>query len=127
MAMICDAPDMRAPWIAASPTPPQPMTATVEPASTFAEFTTAPTPVTTPQPMSAATSIGTDDSSRTTDASGAIVSSPNAAGPRPGLMCSPPALAYGVNMWVNPDSHNVGWPRTQKKHRRHGAIGAMIT
>ena len=49
---------MRAPWIAASPTPPAPKTATVEPASIRAVLSTAPTPVVTPQPISAARSSG---------------------------------------------------------------------
>ena len=38
--------------------PPQPITATVSPGRTFAVFITAPTPVVTPQPMSAALSSG---------------------------------------------------------------------
>jgi hypothetical protein len=42
--------------IAAMPTPPQPMTATVAPGSTRAVLITAPTPVITQQPTSAATS-----------------------------------------------------------------------
>ena len=49
---------MRAPWMAERPMPPAPKTATVEPGSTFAVFSTAPTPVMTPQPMSAARSSG---------------------------------------------------------------------
>ena len=43
--------DVRAPWMADSPTPPAPNTATVEPGSTLAVLSTAPTPVVTPQPM----------------------------------------------------------------------------
>ena len=41
-----------------SPTPPQPITATEEPASTPAVLMTAPTPVATPQPIRQATSNG---------------------------------------------------------------------
>ena len=41
-----------------SPTPPSPMTATLAPAGTSAVRVTAPTPVATQQPMSAATSAG---------------------------------------------------------------------
>ena len=55
-ATITAAPDRRAPWITAMPTPPQPITATVAPGSTRAVLITAPTPVTTPQPTSAASS-----------------------------------------------------------------------
>ena len=54
MAMIRSAPASAAPFTADSPTPPQPITATVEPGSTFAALNTAPTPVITPQPTSAA-------------------------------------------------------------------------
>ena len=41
---------MVAPWIALSPTPPMPKTATVAPASTLAVFNTAPMPVVMPHP-----------------------------------------------------------------------------
>ena len=41
-----------------SPTPPQPMTTTLDPAPTLAVLTTAPKPVSTPQAMSEATSNG---------------------------------------------------------------------
>jgi len=50
---------MRQPWIADSPTPPQPKTSAVLPACTLAVLTAAPTPVITPQPISAARSSGT--------------------------------------------------------------------
>src|SRR5262245_36338614 len=56
--MICRAPAMRAPWITDMPTPPTPRTATVEAGATFARFSTAPTPVITPQLISAALSSG---------------------------------------------------------------------
>ena len=58
MAKMRDAPAMRAPWMTDWPTPPQPMTATVEPGWTFAVLSAAPTPVVTPQPMSASCSSG---------------------------------------------------------------------
>src|SRR5438270_13226047 len=56
MAKVREAPAMRAPWMTAWPTPPQPMTATVEPGLTCAVLRAAPTPVVTPQPMSASCS-----------------------------------------------------------------------
>ena len=56
MAMMRPAPAMAAPWTALSPTPPQPITATVLPGGTLAVLITAPTPVVTPQPISAALS-----------------------------------------------------------------------
>ena len=49
---------MRQPWMTDWPTPPQPMIATVEPGSTPAVLSAAPTPVVTPQPMSASCSSG---------------------------------------------------------------------
>ena len=57
-AMMRAAPAMRAPWTAERPTPPHPMTATLDPAGTAAEFSTAPSPVVTPQPTRAARSRG---------------------------------------------------------------------
>ena len=57
-AMTLPAPAMAAPWMQLSPTPPQPITATVDPGSTLAVLNTAPTPVVTPHPMSAARSRG---------------------------------------------------------------------
>ena len=56
--MMRPAPAIAAPLIAESPTPPQPITATVEPTSTLAVLITAPKPVVTPQPISAARSSG---------------------------------------------------------------------
>ncbi len=55
-AMIGEQPASRAPWMEFKPTPPQPMTTTLEPALTFAVLTTAPIPVSTPQAMRAALS-----------------------------------------------------------------------
>jgi hypothetical protein len=49
------------------PTPPRPTTATVEPGSTLAVFTTAPTPVSTAQPNRAACSSGTSGSILTSE------------------------------------------------------------
>src|ERR1700748_2287155 len=54
MTTILDAPAMRAPVTALSPTPPAPKITTESPALTFAVFKTAPAPVTTPHPSSAA-------------------------------------------------------------------------
>ena len=52
------APASLAPCTTLSPTPPQPMTSTEAPASTSAQRVTAPTPVGTQQPMSAACGHG---------------------------------------------------------------------
>ena len=58
-AMICEAPARAAPWITLRPMPPTPMTRTVAPSGTFARFSTAPMPVSTPQPISDADASGT--------------------------------------------------------------------
>ena len=58
-AMILLALSIFAPWIAFSPTPPAPITATVIPARAVGWLITAPTPVVTEHPIRAATSIGT--------------------------------------------------------------------
>src|SRR5262249_14210647 len=58
IAMMRSAPASAAPLTADNPTPPQPMMATVAPGSTLAALNTAPTPVITPQPTSAARSSG---------------------------------------------------------------------
>ena len=58
IAMIRPAPAIAAPLMHESPTPPQPITATVLPGSTLAVWITAPTPVVTPQPINAARSSG---------------------------------------------------------------------
>ena len=58
IATILAAPAMRQPWMILSPIPPQPITATVEPPGTSAVYSAAPTPVITPQPISAASAIG---------------------------------------------------------------------
>ena len=70
MAMIVLAPTSRAPWMQLSPTPPQPMTATVSPASTRAALVTEHTPVVTQQPMRAATSGGMSPLTRTACSAG---------------------------------------------------------
>ena len=58
---------MRAPWMIDSPTPPQPNTATVCPACSPELRSAAPTPVSTPQPTSAARSSGRSASIRTSE------------------------------------------------------------
>ena len=106
MAKMRDAPAMRAPWMTAWPTPPQPMTATVEPGSTWAVFRAAPTPVVTPQPMRASCSSGRSVSTFTTDIWSTVIWSANV--PRPvkaGAMLPSLRVARGVNMTEPEPSH----------------------
>ena len=72
MATIGVSPIARAPRMTLSPTPPRPNTATDAPASTFAVFTTAPTPVVTVQPKNAAFSNGSEWSILTSDSAAAM-------------------------------------------------------
>src|SRR5437764_5374244 len=58
-AMIRAAPASAAPWMTLSPMPPTPMTTTLAPVGTCARCSTAPTPVSTPQPTSEAAVMGT--------------------------------------------------------------------
>ena len=58
---------MRAASSAASPTPPRPTTAAEAPCGIAAVLTTAPTPVITAQPNSAASAKGRSDGTRTSE------------------------------------------------------------
>ncbi len=71
------APASRRPWITLRPTPPTPKTAAVSPGDTRARLRTAPTPVTTPQPMRHAEVSGTSLSILTAWTSFTIVDSQN--------------------------------------------------
>src|SRR3954466_12146004 len=85
-AMIRDAPASRDPRMAASPTPPQPKTATESPRPTSPVYMAAPSPAITPQPRRPATS------GRARPAHHATAEEPGPLGPRPrvdlgGLAC----------------------------------------
>ena len=64
------APASRAPATICWPIPPQPITQTLSPAATPAAFRTAPTPVTTAQPTSAACHSGRSEGIPTAEAAG---------------------------------------------------------
>ena len=78
MATIRDAPATTAPIKHDSPTPPRPITATDDPTGTLAVLRTAPTPVVTQQPISAAAAgsrpsgTGMAAAAGTTDASAMV-------------------------------------------------------
>src|SRR5438477_11324318 len=104
------------------PTPPQPKTATLEPGWTFAVLNTAPTPVVTPQPTSAATSSGIFASilirfSADTVAYSAIAPQPEKM-PRglPEPSCARGFPASGVVSAFPCSRHGTGRPATQKRH-----------
>ena len=82
MATTCDAPDATAPSTDDKPTPPRPITAAVWPGCKRAVLTTAPTPVSTAHPNSAASSSGKSAGSLTRDLRDTTAYSANAEQPR---------------------------------------------
>src|SRR5829696_6396458 len=81
-AMMVLAPTKLRPSSIACPTPPQPSTTAVSPGRTRAVLVTAPTPVVTAQPISAATGKGTSSGIGTAADSGTTVSSAKVPRPR---------------------------------------------
>lgn len=79
------------PWITDCPTPPQPMTATVDPGSTPAVCRAAPRPVVTPQPRRASCSSGRSVRTVTTDASSTTMASANEPQPHAAIAFRPSA------------------------------------
>src|SRR6266566_2398889 len=82
IAITRRAPTAIAPSSELKPTPPSPITATLEPAETFAVLITAPTPVSTAQPNKAASSNGSSLSIFTKDRHETVAYSANAEQPR---------------------------------------------
>src|SRR5437868_14606686 len=125
MAMMRSAPAMRAPWITERPTPPQPNTATLAPGSTLAVLNTAPTPVVTPQPTSAAHSAGIFGStlirfSAETVAYSAIAPQPEKIlSDAPFASCTRGEPAGAVVSALPCSRQCTGRPDTQKRHLPH--------
>ena len=121
-ATICSAPASRAPCTQLSPTPPQPMTTTLAPGSTFAVLTTAPTPVMTEQPTRLALSSGMSSRTGTAPDSGTTAYSANEAMRAKWWMSSPLRWSRGVpsNMnqrGVSAPLQRTGRPSTQWTHQ----------
>ena len=116
IAMMRSAPASAAPLTAESPTPPQPITATVAPGSTLAALNTAPTPVITPQPTSAARSSGMSGSIFTIEFSCTSICSAKDERLRNWFISSPPfhesrrEMPGGILTSVF--SQRFGWPVT---------------
>ena len=116
---------MRAPWITERPTPPQPNTAMLEPGCTLAVLNTAPTPVVTPQPTSAAHSNGIFASTLIRFSAETVAYS--AMAPQPEKMLSGAPLASctrgepssGVVSALPCSRQSTGRPETQKRHLPH--------
>ena len=96
IATIRPAPARAAPMTHDRPTPPRPMTATLAPAGTAAVLTTAPTPVETQQPMSAATAGSTPSGSAIAAASGTTAAAAIVPIPQYDRTGSPPSVASTV-------------------------------
>jgi hypothetical protein len=123
--MMRSAPAITAPCTTFSPMPPQPITATVAPAGTLARRITAPTPVGTPQPTSAARSHGISSSIFTRVFSCTSICSANVASPAscsrllPSRLSRNRAASPGPprfmptcgQMLIRPERHHSHWPQ----------------
>ena len=108
------------------PTPPRPMTATLAPAGTAAVFWTAPTPVDTQHPMSAATAGSTPSGRGIAAASGTTVASAIVPMPQYDRIGSPSSVAStvapsGIRCANDGESgHAHGRPARHERQRPHG-------
>ena len=118
--MIRDAPASRAPAIAASPTPPQPITATVSPRPTLPVFIAAPSPAMTPQPSSPTATGDADGSTFVHWPAWTSVLSANAPMPSAGESSVPSSSVMRcVALWVL--KQYQGRPRRQARQSPHTA------
>ena len=114
-AMIVFAPASRAPSTAASPTPPQPITATVSPRLTPAVLIAAPRPAITPQPSSPAVAAPMAGLTFVHWPDATSVLSANAPMPSAGDSGVPSAsVIFWVALWVAKQYH--GRPRLHARH-----------
>ena len=101
--------------IAASPTPPQPMTATVSPRETLPVFTAAPRPAITPQPSSPTTAGSAEGSTLVHCPAWTSVLSANAPIPSAGVSSVPSSsVIFWAALWVS--KQYCGRPRLQARH-----------
>ncbi len=119
-AMIVDAPARRAPAIAASPTPPHPITATESPRETFPVFIAAPNPAITPHPSNPTTAGSDSGSTLVHWPSWTRVLSANAPIPNAGESSVPSArVIFCDALWVSKQYQGV--PFLQARHSPHTA------
>ena len=124
--MIVVAPASATPAIAASPTPPQPNTATVSPRVTPPVFIAAPSPAITPHPSSPAAVGGAAGSTFVHCPAATSVFSANAPMPSAGDSSVPSSsVIFCVALWVLKQYH--GSPRRQARHLPHTARQLRIT
>src|SRR5580698_4351050 len=120
------APAMRRPWITLRPTPPTPNTAAVSPGRALARFNTAPTPVSTPQPMRHAEVSGTSLGIRTAWTSLTMVTSEKTDAAAK-FDAGSPLKVNGVEMLPSELLHHVGCPVPQARQTPQLASVAMTT
>ena len=120
MAMIVPAPASPAPWIAFSPTAPQPITATEAPGCTGATRVAAPTPVITPQPIRQARSNGISRGTRIAPECGTTAywaceetTEKWWSGAAAQLNRERPSSRCPRGWWRVKGSHRIGWSRSQ--------------
>ena len=123
--MVC-APASREPAMAASPTPPQPMTATESPRDTPPVLIAAPSPAMMPQPSSPAASGRARGSTFTACPASTSVSSANAPIPRAGETGEPSASVICCRAFRLSKQYH-GLPRRQERHAPQGERHASIT
>jgi hypothetical protein len=123
--MTVRAPARAAAAMAESPTPPQPMTATVSPRLTPPVLTAAPKPAMTPQPMRPAASGRARESITTHWPAATSVSSAKAPMPSAGDSGVPSSVIFWVALAEL--KQYQGRPRRQLRHCPQGARQAITT
>ncbi len=130
MAMIRPAPAIAAPLIAARPTPPQPITATVSPGRTFEVCIAAPTPVITPHPISAARSSGMSLRIATQACSWISICSAKDERFRYCIIGPLAEVSRGSSSWlrlVSGETHRLMWPVRQNSQCPQKADRQVMT
>src|SRR5574337_512733 len=120
-AMIGSAPANRAPATVDKPMPPSPSTVTESPSCTRAALRTAPTPVSTAQPISAASANGSCCGSVISAAS--LTTTCSASAPTPSVtFAGVPSASVPRGRDATPSAvtHSHGSPRRQNQHSRQG-------
>src|ERR1700683_4838814 len=108
------------------PTPPTPKTAAVSPGRALARFSTAPTPVRTPQPIRQAEDSGTSLGMGTACTSLTTVTSEKTEAAAK-FDAGFPLKVNGVEMFPRELLHQVGWPAPQARQAPQLARVAMTT
>ncbi len=111
---------MRAPWTTDWPTPPQPITATLEPGCTPAVLKTAPNPVVTPQPSRASCSSARSVVTATIEASSTTIASANVPQPHTAVAVRPSGRAKRrAASTAGPSSQWLDRPFRHHQHDPH--------